>query len=359
MQPALIVDSLAREHSETRRRLATELGVALQQATIDPARMLPLWTAFSRGEAVPAEQLRSALSATFVEDALKHQLLVRVDVGDPQPWVRSTICVVAAEVGGQLLWVASDFGWYDDHADAVSGPSEASHTLLAAVPPGVRGSILDMGCGSGAVGTYLAQTHQAQLTSADVNPRALALTELTAALNDVHTHTVRSDFAASVEGVFDLVVCNPPFVLRRPDVRTTFRDSNDPLGHALLARDLVPLLTRDGLALYLTNWEYRLDGDDPLDALGAALAHTENADILVLERAVVPVQQYIGLWTDEPYLGARWNAAFDADEVAHVGTGLVVVRPRVNGPSTVSITRSYDTPRADLSQVVAQWRRPQ
>lgn len=354
MQRLAITDPSDPAASGARSGLGRELGKALQEATTDPARMLPLWTAFSRGEPVRASDLRRAVSAGFVDEAVRHELLLSVDVGEDEPWLRGTVCVVAADVAGELLWVASDFPWYDDDPDAVSGPGEASATLLSAVPVAEPARVLDMGCGSGAVGVRLAGGAAGALTATDVNPRALALTELTAALNDVSVRTVRSDFAADVDGTYDLLVCNPPFVLRRPDGRTTFRDCADTSGYADLGVDLAALLAVGGFAAYLSNWEYPLGGPDPLQRLGERLAEVDGCDVLVLERAVVPVPQYVAVWTEDEQERHDWAAAFAEHDVAHVGTGIVVLR-RTDAPTTLTLAKAYDLPRAELGAVVGRW----
>lgn len=356
MQRLEIVDSPDPRAAGERRRLGAVIGSALQEATTDPARMLPLWTAFSRGEPVRAQDLRRAISDSFVEDAVRIELLVQVDVGDDEPWLRGSVCIVAAHVSGELLWVASDFPWYDEDLDAVTGPGAASETLLAAVPEGTYPSVLDMGCGSGAIGVRLAGAADRLLTSSDVNPRALALTELTAALNGRDVQTVRSDFAADVTGRFDLVVCNPPFIIGRPHGRTTFRDSSDERGHAALGHDLAPLLNDDGLAIYLTNWEYRIGGGDPLDELGAELAGVPGCDVLVLERAVVPVAEYVAVWSQDATEQRNWVAAFTDRGVAHVGTGMVALQRAASGEHTVTLAKDFDTPRDLLHDVLRAWR---
>ena len=354
MQHLAILESPDPDAAGARLRLGGEIGTALQEATADPARMLPLWTVFSRGEPVPAPDLRRAVSDRFVAEAVRRELLVGVDVGDDEPWLRGAICIVAADVAGELLWVASDFPWYDHDAVSVTGPGEASATLLAAVPQAEHRRILDMGCGSGAIGVHLAAPGRT-LVSSDVNPRALALTELTAALNGRDVQTVRSDFADRIGGRFDLVLCNPPFILGRPFGQTTFRDCIDGSGHAALARDLAPLLSAGGLALYLTNWEYPLGGPDPLERLGSELTTLDRCDVLVLERAVVPVEEYARVWSDDADEQQQWVDAFRRRDVGHIGTGVVAVHRSDAEERNVTVLRDYDTPRDLLNSVIADW----
>lgn len=356
MHPLAILDPADPGAARERGRLGAAVGSALRAATTDPARMLPLWTAFSRGEPVRAQDLRGAISERFLDDAVRLELLVRVDVGDDEPWLRGSVCIVAANVAGELLWVTSDFGWYDEDPAAVTGPGAASETLLAAVPEGRYPRVLDMGCGSGAIGVRLVGSAGQVLTSSDVNPRALALTELTAALNGRTVRTVHSDFAADVTGSFDLVVCNPPFVIGRPEGRTTFRDSADDSGHSALGHSLAPLLADGGLALYLANWEYRIAGPDPLDQLGQDLAAIAGCDVLVLERAVVPVAEYVAVWSHDAAEQRDWVGAFTDRHVGHVGSGIVALVRTSAAEHTVTLAKDFDTPRDLLGGVVRDWR---
>ncbi|WP_153505913.1 methyltransferase [Cumulibacter manganitolerans] len=340
-----------------RADLGRRLGAYLSAATTDPQLMLPLWTAFSRGEAVAVDRLAAATSAGWVDDALSSGLLVAVDVADGAPWARAVLCVVPVALAGELVWVASDFPWYADEPMAVDGPGAATGTLRALVPHRTYGRILDLGSGSGALGASLAAPGAA-FDAVDLNPRAVALTELTAALNGGTAHATVGDLAQSVGvGRYDLVVCNPPFVLGRPRERTMFRDAEDEHAYAGLAHDIAPLLAESGIGCYLTNWVYGPELPDPLDELAGDLGEVVSCDVLVLERAVVTVPEYVRLWTDDEDLAAGWAAGLAARGVTHVGTGAVVVSRTADpdGPGPVALARPYDTPLEELAALVEDW----
>lgn len=74
--------------------------------------------------------------------------------------------------------------------------------------------VLDMGCGSGVLGLTLAAERPAwELTLADVSPDALALArENAAALAIANTRFIASDLFATVDGPFDGIVANLPYV---------------------------------------------------------------------------------------------------------------------------------------------------
>ncbi|MGC4015293.1 MAG: peptide chain release factor N(5)-glutamine methyltransferase [Luteolibacter sp.] len=74
--------------------------------------------------------------------------------------------------------------------------------------------VLDMGCGSGVLGLSLASSKPAwQVLLADVSPDALALTrENAASIELTNAGFTESDLFAAVEGSFDLIVANLPYV---------------------------------------------------------------------------------------------------------------------------------------------------
>ena len=74
--------------------------------------------------------------------------------------------------------------------------------------------VLDLCCGSGCIGIALAVCGGADVTAADISADALSMTERNAHRNSVSVKTVQSDLFDSVEGTFDLIVSNPPYLSR-------------------------------------------------------------------------------------------------------------------------------------------------
>jgi release factor glutamine methyltransferase len=74
--------------------------------------------------------------------------------------------------------------------------------------------VLDMGCGSGVLGlTLAAERPDWDVTLADVSPDALALAGENAALLETgNTHFVESDLFNAIDGQFDGIVANLPYV---------------------------------------------------------------------------------------------------------------------------------------------------
>lgn len=99
--------------------------------------------------------------------------------------------------------------------------------LLAALPEGLRGRVLDMGCGYGALGVSLAKASPAcSLTMADINERAVSLADRNAARNGVAAETLQSDGFAVLNGrQFDCVVTNPPIRAGKSVIYRMFADA--------------------------------------------------------------------------------------------------------------------------------------
>ena len=90
---------------------------------------------------------------------------------------------------------------------------ELVEMILNTLPSGAL-DILDMGCGSGVLGlTLAAERPESQVTLADVSRDALSLTEQNAAkLSVKNISLTHSDLFQSVEGKFDLIAANLPYV---------------------------------------------------------------------------------------------------------------------------------------------------
>ena len=72
--------------------------------------------------------------------------------------------------------------------------------------------VLDLCCGSGCIGIALKKHCHITLVASDISPEALSLTRENAARNGVAVETVQSDLFDRIEGMFDLIVSNPPYL---------------------------------------------------------------------------------------------------------------------------------------------------
>src|SRR3954447_25804220 len=144
----------------------------------------------------------------------------------------------------------------NDPPDFVAAYTTTSR-LCDCLTPRVRGGrALDVGTGSG-IQALLAARHMGHVVATDVNPRALAFTEVNAALNGFKNIEVREGtlFEAVAGEHFDLITCTPPYVIS-PENRWAYRDSGLPGDEITrrVMRSAAAHLTEGGYVTMLGSW---------------------------------------------------------------------------------------------------------
>ncbi len=169
--------------------------------------------------------------------------------------------------------------------DAVMGFGATTIELCgAAFPRQNVQRVLDLGCGSGTGALLLARRARAAV-GVDINPRAVALSKINAAINGIVNVEFRvGDLFAPVAGeTFDLIVSQPPFVPMPAGVgAATFLyggPRGDELSLTLLSR-LTPHLAPRGRALLFVEWPDH--GTEALDLRLRKAIDTGDVNLLLL-----------------------------------------------------------------------------
>lgn len=191
----------------------------------------------------------------------------------------------------------------EDPPDYVATYTPTARTCDLLTPrPRVKRA-LDVGTGSG-IHALLAAQHAKHVVAIDVNPRALAYTELNAMLNGLDNVECRNgSFFDPVEGeTFGLITCNAPFVVS-PEQRWAYRDSgfrgDDVTAHVV--REAAAHLDDGGYATLLGSWLI-VDEDAPEDRPAGWLKAT-GCDAWILT----------SIESDPLEHAATWNSSFFAD----------------------------------------------
>jgi methylase of polypeptide subunit release factors len=208
-----------------------------------------------------------------ISDGMIDLLRAAVALRTTEAGAKSAVRV--STLGGRLF-VHSAYPTTD--ADAVFfGPD--TYRFCAAIQRAsiAAARVVDIGCGSGA-GGLVAGLAARRLVLADVNEEALLFAEVNLALaggpgtgRDVEV--VRSDVLASVEGEFDLVVANPPYM--KDEQGRTYRDGGGRHGEALSIRIAEEALTRlapGGTLLLYTGVPMSSAHGKPIDPFFGAVA---------------------------------------------------------------------------------------
>jgi SAM-dependent methyltransferase len=195
----------------------------------------------------------------------------------------------------------------DFPSDFVAAYTAATRLCDALTPRPQVDRALDVGTGSG-VHALLAARHAREVIATDVNERALAYTELNAALNGLRNIECRAGslFEPVEDESFDLITCNAPYVVS-PESRWAYRDagfSADELSQRVVMT-AAERLRDGGYATLLVSWLGR-DADDP-DERALEWADASGCDSWILP-----------IWGGDPLAhAATWNDHLADDPQAY------------------------------------------
>ncbi len=138
---------------------------------------------------------------------------------------------------------------------------------------------IDIGCGAGPGAIAIASKRpEAEVIAADINDRALRYTAVNAMLAGVKNVAVsESDLLSGVDGNFDLIIANPPYLLDRSE--RAYRHGGGALGEGLSLAIIKQALNRlhPGGTLLLYTGIAIMDGEDYFLSLVRKLLANANA----------------------------------------------------------------------------------
>ena len=281
---------------------------------------------FLLGQPVAADSAAEALAPATVDELAEAGWLVREGGA-----VRCPLRITPHE--GVLL-VHDPLEVKSSNADVVLGRSSAANTLAALTPRERVGTALDVGTGCG-IQALQAAEHADRVVATDVNPRALELTALGAALSGIGNIELRAGswFEPVAGEQFDLIVSNPPFVIS-PENDFVYRDGSGGRDEVseLVVTEAAAHLAPGGIAQVLVNWV-----EDPFSSWIAPVQRWLDGspvDALVLHHLSEQPLGYAAKWNmhlhDEPDEHGRaldrWTAHFEAEGIMTIATGAIVLR---------------------------------
>ncbi|MEO8242839.1 MAG: peptide chain release factor N(5)-glutamine methyltransferase [bacterium] len=154
-----------------------------------------------------AMQVSPARLTLHLTDDLEPERLQRLNAAVT---ARSQRQPVSQIIGQRQFWGRSFIVTPD-----VLDPRPETEILVAAALEQPFQTVLDLGTGSGCILlSCLADHAAASGTGADISPAALSVADRNAAALGLHPRCrfVLSDWCAAVEGQFDLIVANPPYI---------------------------------------------------------------------------------------------------------------------------------------------------
>lgn len=132
------------------------------------------------------------------------------------------------EIKEKVLKFISDNGVFSkEHVDFAT-----DFMLRTIIEDGLSGSVLDMGCGYGVIGVTVSNLcpSVSKVTMCDINNRAIDLATRNATRNKVANAKIfASDGFENVEGMFDVIITNPPIRAGKAVIYKMYEDAKNHL----------------------------------------------------------------------------------------------------------------------------------
>lgn len=220
----------------------------------------------------PARDARLLLAHAARVDAARVTLIAPDDIApEIEERYDQLISLRAVRVPvSQLIGEREFYGRAFKITSDVLDPRPETETLIEGALAEPFSSVLDLGVGSGAIiVSLLAERTEASGVGVDLSEAACLQTAANAVLHDVQgrLQILRSDWFETVEGRFDLIVSNPPYLaedemrhvapeLSDHEPRLALTDEGDGLSaYRVIARDAAGYLAEEGRVLVEIGWQ--------------------------------------------------------------------------------------------------------
>jgi SAM-dependent methyltransferase len=323
--PAAVQDILSTEVATS--RVSAELPLYLHMLRAG-GRLATLIKLFVLDVEVPAAEAAAAFGPMPVS-RLEAMGILRT-VGET---AKAAVGLVPTE---NLLIASDPFQDELKSSDHVLGASPPARVLVSLTVRRPVARALDLGTGNGHQALIVA-AHADRVTAVDINPRALRFAAFNAVLNKAPWIEFRAgDLFEPVAGEqFDLVVCNPPYVIS-PETELAYRDGGlrgDAFCERII-RELPTYLAPGGFGQVLVSWIHPLGGDWTAPVRG--WVEGSGCDAVLIRYAMDSPLDYAAGWNrplrHEPQAyGAaieRWTSYFDELGVGAISWGALSLRRR-------------------------------
>jgi len=316
------------------------LGIPVFPGLRDRRRLLPEFLARTQGggpletfvrlfvlqQTLPIDAVRSAVAPMDIE-SWEHIGLIRKQENGVQATVELCQC-------GDVIAAADWPGEAGKDVDEVMGLAASSRALIQMTirRPTERAFDLGTGCGVQAI---LVARHCQRVFAADVNPRAVRFAEFNACLNksDNVSFSTGSLFAPVAGEKFDLIICNPPFVIG-PKLLYTHTSTGAQSDHfcETIVREAPKHLSENGFAQIVCNWAQA--GDETSEEHVGRWLEGSGCDVWVLHSHTEPAEDYARARSEENALDTDtadslyddWMAYFERENITAVNFGLITMR---------------------------------
>lgn len=224
--------------------------------------------------------------------------------------------------------------------DYVLGIGPSARRVASIMIPGACGSVLDIGTGQGFLATVAAGA-ATRVIATDINARALSMAAVAASLSRAPNIEFRQgsfyEPVAGLEGQFDRVICNPPFVIQPSNTRVCFTsgEGGDRNFEHIIRRGCAFLAPGGWLSTW-GNWAHT--DDDDWHERPMAWVKGQGCDLWAVRTRTWTPRAYAKMWIGELTANGAsadrsmnlddWMAYYEREGIRSISMGGVIVRRR-------------------------------